>query len=166
MVVANISPAARAAQPAREPERGAEHRLRASLSADSETRSLSQTDLANRARAILHHDFPGVEARRNTRAAWSPVFFANLSYPAPIVVEIAGDDIDTLDAQARLVAEVAQTVGGIVDVRESMQVDYPEVRVETDRAKVGLVGASLRSAAQTTLQATIGNINTLSALPG
>src|SRR5262249_3896367 len=42
----------------------------------------------------------------------------------------------------------------------SLQNDYPEVRVNTDRAKAGLVGVTLRGAAQTTLEATLGNINT------
>jgi multidrug efflux pump subunit AcrB len=51
-------------------------------------------------------------------------------------------------------------VPGIRDVRTSLQIDYPEVRVETDREKAGLVGISPRSAAQTTLEATLGNINT------
>ena len=55
---------------------------------------------------------------------------------------------------------MAREVPGIRDVKESLQMDYPEVRVEADREKVGLVGTSLRDTAQTTLEATIGNINT------
>ena len=42
----------------------------------------------------------------------------------------------------------------------SLQIDYPEIRVETDREKAGLVGVTARDAAQTTLEATLGNINT------
>jgi multidrug efflux pump subunit AcrB len=38
--------------------------------------------------------------------------------------------------------------------------DYPEIRVETDRKRAGIVGVSARDAAQTTLEATLGNINT------
>ena len=34
-------------------------------------------------------------------------------------------------------AEVARTVPGVRDVRASLQIDYPEVRVETDREKAG-----------------------------
>src|SRR5262249_55331318 len=37
---------------------------------------------------------------------------------------------------------------------------YPEIRVDTDREKAGLVGVTLRDAAQTTLEAVLGNINT------
>jgi multidrug efflux pump subunit AcrB len=39
-------------------------------------------------------------------------------------------------------------------------VDYPEVRVDTDRQEAGLVGITARDAAQTVLEATFGNINT------
>ena len=38
--------------------------------------------------------------------------------------------------------------------------DYPEIRVDTDREKAGLVGVTARDAAQATLEATLGNINT------
>src|SRR5581483_10106686 len=37
---------------------------------------------------------------------------------------------------------------------------YPEVRVETDRTEAAFVDVSARTAAQTTLEATLGNINT------
>jgi multidrug efflux pump subunit AcrB len=54
---------------------------------------------------------------------------------------------------------VARSIPGIRDVRESLQIDYPEIRVDTDREKAGLVGTTVREAAQTTLDATLGNIN-------
>jgi multidrug efflux pump subunit AcrB len=122
------------------------------------SRKLSQEEIATRARAILGHDFPGVELLQYPGGLVASVF-AN-GYTAPLVVELQSDDLQELDAQAKAVAEVARTVPGVRDVRESLQMDYPEVRVETDREKSGLVGTSLRDAAQTTLEATTGNINT------
>jgi multidrug efflux pump subunit AcrB len=123
-----------------------------------ESRHLSQGAIASRARDILNREFPGVELVEYPGGLVASVF-AN-GYTAPLVVEIESDDLDVLDARARAVAEVARTVAGIRDVRESLQLDYPEIRVETDREKSGLVGSSLRDAAQTTLEATTGNINT------
>jgi multidrug efflux pump subunit AcrB len=41
-----------------------------------------------------------------------------------------------------------------------VQFDYPELHVDTERAKAGMVGADARSTAQATLDATLGNINT------
>jgi multidrug efflux pump subunit AcrB len=85
--------------------------------------------------------------------------FAN-GYTAPLVVEVRSDQLDELDEQARAVARVARSIPGIRDVRLSLQIDYPEIHVETDREKAGLVGVTSRRAAQTTLEATLGNINT------
>jgi multidrug efflux pump subunit AcrB len=58
------------------------------------------------------------------------------------------------------VAEVARTVAGVRDVYPSLQMDYPEIHVDTDRQMAGMVQVSAREAAQATLDATLGNINT------
>ena len=125
---------------------------------DPESRTLSQGQLAIRAREILNRDFPGVETLQYPGGLVASVF-AN-GYTAPLVVEVRGDNLDQLEHEATAVAEVARTIPGIRDVRTSLQMDYPEIHVDTDREKAGLVGVSLQSAAQTTLEATLGNINT------
>jgi multidrug efflux pump subunit AcrB len=125
---------------------------------DSDRRKLSQSELAARAREILSRKFPGVETLQYPGGLVASVF-AN-GYIAPLAIEIRGEKLDELDAYAKAVAEVARTIPGVRDVRSSLQIDYPEIRVETDREKAGLVGVTLRSAAQTTLEATLGNINT------
>ena len=58
--------------------------------------------------------------------------FSN-GYLAPVVVEVRDENLETLKDKLHLVAEVARTVPGLVDLYPSLQVDYPEVRVETDR---------------------------------
>lgn len=125
---------------------------------DPEDRKMSQRDLANRARQILTEKFPGVETLQNPGGLVASVF-AN-GYTAPLVLEIRGDNLEHIETQAIAVQEVARSIAGIRDVRVSLQMDYPEVRVETDREKAGIVGVTLREAAQATLEATLGNINT------
>jgi multidrug efflux pump subunit AcrB len=125
---------------------------------DSDRRKLSQSELSARAREILTRKFPGVETLQYPGGLVASVF-AN-GYIAPLAIEIRGEKLDELDAYAKAVGEVARTIPGVRDVRSSLQIDYPEIRVETDREKAGLVGVTLRSAAQTTLEATLGNINT------
>jgi len=127
---------------------------------DAEERKLSQTELATRIRAILTKDFPGVEALQYPGGLVANVF-AN-GYTAPFVIEVHNDNMAELDAEARAVADVARTIPGVRDVKESLQIDYPEVHVDMDREEAGFVGTSARAAAQTTLDATLGNIN----LPG
>lgn len=124
---------------------------------DPEVRSLSQGAIAAKSREILTREFPGVEVLQYPGGLVASVF-AN-GYTAPLVVEIADDNLDQLDEEARAVADVARTVPGVRDVRESLQTDYPEVRVDTDREKAGFVGTTVHEAAQTTLDATLGNIN-------
>jgi multidrug efflux pump subunit AcrB len=125
---------------------------------DAERRSLSQREIADRMREILNRKYPGVEFLQWPGGLVASVF-AN-GYIAPLVVEVRGENLDELEGQAKGVAEVARDVAGIRDIRVSLQMDYPEVRVETVREQAGLVGVTARMAAQTTLEATLGNINT------
>ncbi len=125
---------------------------------DPEERKLSQSEIAAKAREILTREFPGVEVLQYPGGLVASVF-AN-GYTAPLVVEVGNDNLAELDEETRAVADVARTIPGVRDVRESLQVDYPEIRVDTDREKAGFVGTTVRDAAQTTLDATLGNINT------
>lgn len=125
---------------------------------DSDERKMSQTEISVRIREILTREFPGVEVLQYPGGLVASVF-AN-GYTAPFVVELHSDNMEQLDEEARAVADVARTIPGIRDVEESLQVDYPEIHVNTDREKAGLVGSNERAAAQTTLDATLGDVNT------
>jgi multidrug efflux pump subunit AcrB len=123
-----------------------------------EERAISQQEVARRAREILAREFPGVEVVQAPGGLVASVF-AN-GYVAPLVVEVRGDKLEALAEQARAVADVARHVAGVRDVRVSLETEYPEVRVEVDRAQAGMVDASARQIGQSTLDATLGNINT------
>jgi multidrug efflux pump subunit AcrB len=125
---------------------------------DPDERTLSQDAIASRARDIITRDFPGVEALQYRGGLVASVF-AN-GYTAPLAIEVRGDRLDELHEQASAIAEVARTVAGVRDVRQSVQLDYPEIHVDTARDKAGMVGVDARGTAQTTLDATLGNINT------
>jgi CzcA family heavy metal efflux pump len=124
---------------------------------DPEARSLSQREIADRVRAVLGRDYPGVEFLQWPGGLVASVF--SNGYIAPLAVEIRGENLEQLAERARDVAEVARSVPGVRDVWPTLQLDYPEIRVETDREEAGRVGVSARSAAQATLEATLGNIN-------
>jgi multidrug efflux pump subunit AcrB len=125
---------------------------------EPERRTLSQRQIADRMRELLTRNYPGVEFLQWPGGLVASVF--SNGYLAPLVVEVTGDSLEELGASSRAVAEVARTVGGVRDIYPSVQIDYPELRVETDRSEAALVGVSARAAAQTTLEATLGNINT------
>ena len=123
-----------------------------------EERKYSQQELADMSRAILDREFPGTVTLQMPGGLVASVF-AN-GYISPLVVEVRGDKLESLDEEARAVAEVARTIPGIRDVRVSLEMNYPEVRVDVDRERSGLVGVTARTVGQSTLDATLGNINT------
>jgi multidrug efflux pump subunit AcrB len=125
---------------------------------DPEDRALSQHELSEQARAILTRDYPGVDFLQWPGGLVASVF--SNGYNAPLAVEVRADSLEELEAETRAVAEVARTVGGVRDVWQTFASDYPEVHVDTDREEAGIVGISSRAAAQATLDATVGNINT------
>ena len=125
---------------------------------DPEERTLSQHELSDKSRALLARDYPGVEFLQWPGGLVASVF--SNGYQAPLAVEVRADSLEELEAETRAVAEVARTVGGVRDVWQTFQSDYPEVHVDTDREEAGTVGVSARTAAQATLDATVGNINT------
>ncbi|HEY7953632.1 MAG TPA: efflux RND transporter permease subunit, partial [Polyangia bacterium] len=94
-------------------------------------RTLSQQQIADLSRKILVKDFPGVDFLQAPGGLVASVF-AN-GYIAPLVVEVRNDKLPLLDRQAKAVAEVMRTVPGVRDVRSSLDVRYPEVRVKVNR---------------------------------
>lgn len=125
---------------------------------DAGRRSIDQRELADRMREILAHTYPGVEFLQAPGGLVASVFSSG--YIAPLVVEVQGTDLEGMLEQSKVVAEIARTVPGIRDPYVRLENDFPELRVETDRETAGLVGVSARDAAQTTLEATLGNVNT------
>ncbi len=125
---------------------------------ESDRRKSSQQELADRTREILARHDPGVEFLQAPGGLVASVF--SNGYLVPMAVEIAGDSLEELASASAAVVDVARTVPGVRDVYPTMQLDYPELRVETDRTTAALVGVTARAAAQTTLEATLGNINT------
>jgi multidrug efflux pump subunit AcrB len=118
---------------------------------------MSQQEVADKCRHILDEKYPGAEFLQWPGGLVASVF--SNGYLAPLAVEIRGDNLDQLDRNSRAVAEVARTVPGIVDVHPTLQLDYPEIHINTNREEGGMVGITARSAAQTTLDSTLGNIN-------
>jgi multidrug efflux pump subunit AcrB len=125
--------------------------------ADAEHRTLNQREIADRMRQVLAREFPGVETLQWPGGLVASVF--SNGFQAPLVAEVRADSLDDLNEQLHAVGEVAAGVPGIRDLYPSIQTDYPELRVETDRQLASQVDLSLRQASQTTLEATLGNIN-------
>jgi CzcA family heavy metal efflux pump len=125
---------------------------------DPDARRYSQQEIADMSREIVRKKFPGVEVLQWPGGLVASVF--SNGYNAPIVVEVPGEDLEELARDEQAIGEVARTVPGMRDIYPTIENDYPEVRVNLDRQVAGEVGVSARQAAQSTLEATFGNINT------
>ncbi len=125
---------------------------------DQEHRRHSQRQIADQMRELLTDEFPGVEFLQWPGGLVASVF--SNGYVAPIAIEVQNDNLDLLADQAAAIARVARSVGGVRDIRVQLQTDYPEIHINTLRQQAGLVDVTARQAAQVTLDATLGNINT------
>jgi multidrug efflux pump subunit AcrB len=121
-------------------------------------RKHTQREIADMARHLLTEHYPGVEFLQWPGGLVASVF--SNGYYAPIAVEIQNDNLVGLEEQGEAVARIARSVGGVRDVRVQLEEDYPEIHVDTRREEAGQVGVTARQAAQSTLDATLGDINT------
>jgi multidrug efflux pump subunit AcrB len=126
--------------------------------APPEKRQRSQREIANAMRSILTRRFPGVDFLQAPGGLVASVF--SNGYRAPLTVEVHGDSLEELNAGSKAIVEVAREIPGVRDIYTAFDLDYPELRINTDRQQAGLVGVTARDTAQTTLEATVGNINT------
>ena len=125
---------------------------------DPEHRKHTQRQIADQMRALLISHYPGVEFLQWPGGLVASVF--SNGYVAPIAIEVQNDNLTALEDQAHAVAEVARTIAGVRDIRVQLQTTYPELHVDTRRSQAGFVDVTARQAAQVTLDATLGNINT------
>ena len=160
LVLTNVGSPSKARSAMTSPNMGHAHGLHPSWSSPSPSkRSLDRS--ASSPIACASSSTHTIRASSSCRGrAGSSRACSRTATSRPLVVEVRGDDLDGCSTQSKAVAEVARTVPGIRDVYVQLEIDYPEIRVDTDREKAGLVGVTARDAAQTTLEATLGNINT------
>jgi len=123
-----------------------------------EKRQRTQRQIADAMRAILTKRFPGIDFLQTPGGLVASVF--SNGYRAPLTIEVHGNDLQELETRSKAIAEVARDVPGLRDIYTTMELDYPELRINMDRQQGGLVGVTARDTAQTTLDATVGNINT------
>lgn len=76
-------------------------------------------------------------------------FLLNFGSSAPLDVEIRGFDLDAGAALARKVAAIFRSVQGATDVQISREDNLPELRIQIDRERAGVLGISVAQVANT-----------------
>jgi multidrug efflux pump subunit AcrB len=100
-------------------------------------------------RAVLAHDFPGVQVYFQAADIISQVL--NFGLSAPIDAQISGNDLQQDYAVARELRDAMMKIPGLVDIRIAERLDYPTLRVKVDRAKALELGVTQEQVASSLL---------------
>lgn len=126
-----------------------------------EQRSMSDLEVAAELRRPLAEASPGTQVFVSTGGIVKRIL--NFGAPAPIDVEISGYDLESGATFARQVAERMRALiapgGGplLTDVQVSREENYPELDIDVDRQKAGVLGIHEQQVAQTVLASLVGS---------
>jgi len=109
-----------------------------SLKADQHGPTAEYTD---RLRKDLHEKFPGVEVFFEPANITNQIL--NFGLPAPIDLQVVGRDPHNYQI-ARTIEQRISRIPGAADVHIHQIVDYPEIDIDVDRNRAGLVGLQQR----------------------
>ena len=91
-----------------------------------------------RLREKLPRDFPGVTFSFPPADIVGQIL--NFGAPAPVDVQITGNDLDKTAAFGNRILRQLRTVSGIADARMQQAISEPELRFQADRARIAQVG--------------------------
>jgi hydrophobe/amphiphile efflux-1 (HAE1) family protein len=124
-------------------------------------RTTSDVEATSRVRKALADALPGVKITYFTGGIVKRIL--NFGSPAPIDVEILGQDLETGAEFAKVVLTKMRALSDsdgkplLTDVQISREDNYPQLNVVVDRQKAGVLGLSEQQIAQNVLTALVGN---------
>ena len=81
----------------------------------------------------------------------------NMGMPAPIDVQVSGNDLKSSYAVASEIASKVRSLNGVSDVLIPQDIDYPALRLNIDREKASLVGLSQKEVVDNVITALTSN---------
>jgi len=81
----------------------------------------------------------------------------NLGLPAPIDVQVSGNDLAQVYAVAKQLSGPVRALGGVSDVLIPQDIDYPALELDVDRGKAGLLGLSQKEIVDNVITALTSN---------
>lgn len=103
-----------------------------------ETHKTKTFEYASRIRKVFHEKFPGIEVSFNTGGMITAAL--NEGKPAPIDIQIKGNDLKVLRALAEKIRDTVSTIAGTKDVRVLQRIDQPVKNIDIDRIKAAELG--------------------------
>src|SRR6266581_1372685 len=111
----------------------------------------------DRIRAELRRDLPGLKFSFQTGGVVSDVINAGL--PAPVDIKVSGEKFTDLNETAKKIRDVVASVPGTLDVRVRQGMDYPEIHLNVDHVKAGLLGLTEQQVLSDVVTALSSNIS-------
>jgi multidrug efflux pump subunit AcrB len=99
---------------------------------------LSSFQYMNRVRARLHQELPQVAAYFQTGGLVDAIL--NLGLPAPIDIQVAGNNMENTHALATSLARKIQAMPGVSDVLVPQDIDYPALQLDINRLRTSELG--------------------------
>ncbi len=93
-----------------------------------------------RVRARLNRDMPELSTYFQSGGLVDSVL--NMGMPAPIDVQVSGNNLDQADATANKIADQVRKLSTVSDVLIPQDIDYPSLFLDIDREKASLLGLS------------------------
>lgn len=118
-------------------------------------RKLTDLQAAEKVRKAITDAVPGTQVYLFTGGIVKRIL--NFGSSAPIDVEILGYDLDAAAPYAKQIAEALRKSPHLTDVQISREENYPELDVNVDREKAGVLGISEQQVAQAVLTSLLGN---------
>ncbi|MBI3073295.1 MAG: efflux RND transporter permease subunit [Deltaproteobacteria bacterium] len=111
--------------------------------------------------ATLRRDLParfaGVEFSFETGGMITAAL--NMGLPAPINIQVEGNDLPQLHKLAREIAARVRTVPGAVDVRVGERIDYPMLALDLERARVARLGLTTQEVVKNVVTTINSSVN-------
>lgn len=102
----------------------------------------SSFDYMAKVRAKLHDDLPEIATYFQTGGLVDAV--VNLGLPAPIDVQVSGNNLEEASAAARTLSAKIRSLDGVGDVLTPQDMDYPGLRIDVNREMAGRLGLNSR----------------------
>jgi hydrophobic/amphiphilic exporter-1 (mainly G- bacteria), HAE1 family len=99
---------------------------------------LSSFQYMDRVRARLNKDLPQVSAYFQTGGLVDAIL--NLGMPAPLDIQVTGNDMEATHKIAADIAQKARALPGVSDVLVPQDVDYPALQLDIDRLRTAELG--------------------------
>ena len=120
-----------------------------------ESHSVSSYEYMRRVRAEIGKQLPQVNAYFQSGGLVDAVL--NLGLPAPIDVQVAGNNMNEAHDVAEEIAAKAKQLSGVSDVLVPQDVDYPALELNVDREKAAQLGLSQKEVVDNVITALTSN---------